>query len=243
VESARRRFPRGALLVVVAVFAGLIALFVSLGLWQLDRAAEKRAQLAAFDAGGTQPELAALPSEADAALYATVAVSGRYDASRQVLLDAITYRGAAGYQVLTPFEPLGSSRWLLVNRGWVPAGAERSDLPRVAVAEDRREIVGRIAVLPRPGLRLGGAAESAGRQGIEVRLFPSAGELENDLGRSLYPYQLWLDPREPDGFVRDWHPGGLPPEQHWAYAVQWFALAALVVCIGGWLLLRELRGR
>jgi surfeit locus 1 family protein len=223
------------------VLVALLASFVSLGFWQLGRADEKRSLAEAFAAGSTRATLTALPARADAAPYATAVLSGRYDNSRQILLDAMTYRGEAGYQVLTPFQPLGGSRWLLVNRGWVGAGPERSVLPVVTVTEDRRNVIGRIAELPRPGLRLG-VAKPLLRDGVEVRLFPTVADLERDLDRPLFPYQLWLEPDEPDGFVRDWHLGGLSAAQHVAYAVQWFALAALVGAAGTWLMVRYVLG-
>ncbi|MCD6062003.1 MAG: hypothetical protein K0S16_2314, partial [Moraxellaceae bacterium] len=37
-----------------------------------------------------------------------------------------------------------------------------------------------------------------------------------------------------DGFVRDWSPSarlGIPPEKHYAYAFQWFSLAAAVLVV------------
>ena len=36
---------------------------------------------------------------------------------------------------------------------------------------------------------------------------------------------LLADPAADDGYARDWRPGGLPPERHLGYAVQWFAMA------------------
>lgn len=235
-ERARRRAGLGSRLLLLVVFVALELLFLRLGVWQLDRSAEKKALSEAFSAGTSAPRFERLPATAAAAArYATVAVTGRYDGSAQVLLDAMTKNGVAGYEVLTPFEPLGGGgRWLLVNRGWIAAEPVRSQLPSLPIGEERRRVVGRIAELPRPGLKLGTASgERPIRAGpVERRLFPTPAELEQDLGRPLYPYQLWLDPGEPDGFARDWRPGGLPAAQHWAYAVQWFALAALVAVVG-----------
>ena len=37
-----------------------------------------------------------------------------------------------------------------------------------------------------------------------------------------------LDVDQPEGFLRDWRPPGMPPDKHLAYAVQWFGLAATV---------------
>jgi surfeit locus 1 family protein len=62
-------------------------------------------------------------------------------------------------------------------------------------------------------------------------LFPTSAEVSAQSGIALRDYQLLLDPSAPDGFVRDWHPGGTAPDRHVAYAVQWFGLALTVVAI------------
>jgi surfeit locus 1 family protein len=45
---------------------------------------------------------------------------------------------------------------------------------------------------------------------------------------------LLLDPKLPDGYVREWTPPGLPPDRHFSYAIQWwgFALVLLVLYFG-----------
>ena len=63
-------------------------------------------------------------------------------------------------------------------------------------------------------------------------LFPTTAEISAQIGpvRStvLRDYQLLLDPNDADGYVRDWHPGGMDPTRHLGYAVQWFGLALTV---------------
>jgi cytochrome oxidase assembly protein ShyY1 len=48
-----------------------------------------------------------------------------------------------------------------------------------------------------------------------------------------------LDPRAPDGYVRDWRLPGIPAMQNFAYAFEWwcFAIAAVVM----WLVLSSKR--
>ena len=64
-----------------------------------------------------------------------------------------------------------------------------------------------------------------------VASFPSMPELERALGRPLYPQIVLLDADQPDGYVREWRPPGLPPERHLGYAVQWYSLATALVVI------------
>jgi surfeit locus 1 family protein len=210
----------------------LLAVLVSLGRWQLQRAGEKRALYDAFDKGadatltlgsGTPP----LPR------YQHVEAQGHYDESRQVLIDNMTNtQGGAGYFVITPFELAGGG-WLLVNRGWVPVGASRKVLPDVGVAGGARTIRGRADHLPSPGIQMGQRAELR-PPFPAVANFPTHAEIAQLLGETAWSPAadvVLLDVDQPDGYVRQWQAPGLPPLRHIAYAVQWFGLALALAVI------------
>lgn len=223
-----RRFRPG--LVPSLAVAILLPLLLGLGFWQLDRAGQKRAIEDDF-AAGDQIEMVSSPAGMEILpRYRRVSLRGHFDGSRQFLLDNMTDGGAAGYQVLTPFLPHGWDRWVIVNRGWVKKDFASPALPDLAVAETDREIRGRLAPLPRPGLALA-AAEQADRSWPRVAQFPAMGELEAALERPLADRSVLLDPEAPDGFLRRWQPASLGPERHIGYAVQWFALAATLLII------------
>lgn len=207
------------------------SLFVMAGFWQLRRAEEKRELFASFDAGIAT---AALPppvtGDPIAGLrYRVSRAAGRYDAAHQILLDARTRNGQAGYEVLTPL--IGPELTVLVNRGWVPANADRDRLPDVAVGGDQRSVTGFLDRLPRAAVTAGPAVQDSARRWPLRMLFPTAAELNAALGYSVPDYQLLLAPTEPDGYLRLWRPAVMKPEQHLGYAVQWFALAAGLVVI------------
>ena len=108
----------------------LAAVFLQLGLWQLDRKAEKEALFERFDEAPSMDLARALDSGSS---FARVTAAGRYDAARHVLLDNKIWQGRAGVHVLTPFV-LQDDRTILVNRGWLPMPADRSYLPEVPPA-------------------------------------------------------------------------------------------------------------
>jgi surfeit locus 1 family protein len=179
-----------------------------------------------------------VPDEAAAAVrYRNLRLPGRYDPAHQFLLDNISYQGRPGYQVLTPFETAGGT--VLVNRGWLPASGDRRVLPDIAVAGETREVTGRIEWLPRPGIPLAAAAPPPDAPWPRRLLFPTSAEAGAQLGVALRNYQLLLDPGDPDGYVRDWRPGGMGSDRHLAYAVQWFGLALTVIVIYLVLVLRN----
>jgi surfeit locus 1 family protein len=209
--------------------AAAVALFVSLGAWQLGRAGAKRALAADFAAGGPAVEWRQLPL--DAPRYQRVTLRGRYDAAHQFLLDNMSHESVAGMQVLTPLV-LDDGSAVIVNRGWVPWGPTRSRLPEVAVDGEKRTVVGRLDELPKPGIWLKAPSAPGWPRLVQ---YPRMEELAVDLGRELAPRQVLLDPAVPDGYVRDWVVPGTPADRHLGYAVQWFAFAAVAAAI--WLVL------
>jgi surfeit locus 1 family protein len=204
---------------------------VQAGFWQLDRASEKRALLARFDAGSAaaaNPRLVA-DAQAPALRYERLRLTGRYDSSHQVLLDNLSFKGQPGYQILTPLTTPGGT--VLVNRGWVPADGNRTVLPDIQVGGETQDVTGRIDWLPRPGIELTAAAPPTDAPWPRRLLFPTSQQISTQLDRPLRDYQLLLDAEAADGYVRDWQPGGMGPDRHVAYAVQWFGLALTVVVI------------
>jgi surfeit locus 1 family protein len=205
---------------------------VSLGRWQLQQADKKRALYDAFESG-TDTTQVLDAATAELPRYRHIRASGAYDSGRQVLIDNMSNsRGQAGYYVITPFE-LTSGGWVLVNRGWVPVGPRRADKPEVAVSPQPREIAGRTDDMPRAGLQLGTPAVLAPPYPV-VASFPTRAEIASLLGEPHWSRTadlVLLDPGQPDGYLREWHPPGFPPIRHVAYAVQWFGLAATLVVI------------
>src|SRR5512145_1779848 len=112
---ANREFaPRAWAVVLTGV---TIAAFVSLGWWQIGRGREKQAMIEAF-ARGTQSsvELRDDVTVDELPRYQHVRAEGRYDPSRQVLLNNMpSQAGKPGYRVLTPFVREGSGKLLLVD--------------------------------------------------------------------------------------------------------------------------------
>ena len=126
----------------------LLPLLVSLGFWQLERAAEKRGYATRyFERMGS---LAVQPFEGghDTA-FQRIKLSGSYEPGRYFLLDNQVRAGHVGYWVLASFLAGDGRRWL-VNRGWIEAGANREILPEVAAPAGDVSIVG--VIWPDTGL-------------------------------------------------------------------------------------------
>ena len=183
--------PRFRLRNLLLMLLGL-ALFGSLGTWQLQRSAERRIELDAF---ATASMAAPAPGLARFFHRAALRESGSAAATQRTgsVLDNMTHEGQRGYHVLTPLYT--RTGVILVNRGFVPGGPDRSQLPDLEVSEAEREVTGLAAGYFRPGLRL--EAPVAGESWPRRMIYPTAEQLRGLIDDRLPDYQLLLDRSEP----------------------------------------------
>ncbi len=214
----------------------LLILLLSLGFWQLDRAAQKRALLDAYSA---RPADSAVQLSADFApnadwRYRRAEVTGRYIATQQFLLDNRVYQGRVGYQVLTPMRLKDGAHAVLINRGWVPQGATRADVPALPVTQTGEVRVEGLMDLPAANVFVLGEGEDRDPGWPKVLQRVRLDLQAQQLGVKLLPMVLLLGADQPDGFVRDWKPVVFGPERHVGYAVQWFSLGTALMIIYIW---------
>ncbi len=212
----------------------LLAVLVALGMWQLERAriklelAERMEQRALAAPQPLSPALVHAPSVE----YLTGTARGQYDTTHQLLLDNRVLGGRPGYHVVTPLRIAGGETRLLVNRGWIPWGADRSKAPAFATPSAQVEVSGELYIPTAGGFRLGEDPPLAsGRLTLWQRL-----DVERFAEQVPYPVQpvvMKLSPTaDAGGFVREW----APPRDGWidrhrGYAFQWFALAAALLVV------------
>src|SRR5207244_3970484 len=73
---------------------------------------------------------------------------GEYDAAHQLFIDNKVHAGRPGFHVVAPLRLAASSRYVLVDRGWIAQGARRSDLPVVPPPEGNVPVIGRVTLPP-----------------------------------------------------------------------------------------------
>jgi len=218
-------FKPGVLPTVVVLC--LLPLLVWLGVWQLQRADEKRDLLARQEARQAAPAVGPEQIEGLAQpAYSRVDLQGSFDAEHSFLLDSRTRDGQVGVELLQPFQDQPSGRWVLVNRGWLP-WPDRRIPPRFDTPDRPLKLSAWVyAPSGKPFVLGRGMGEGWPRliSYVDVEQFWQA------LGRDGVGYELRIEPG-PAAYRADWPVTFMQPAQHVGYAVQWFALAAALLAL------------
>lgn len=227
---------RGLFWGFIVLMVGLMAVFVALGVWQVQRLDEKERLIGSVAERSDMtpqvlPPLAEWPAfDPTAWAYRSVIVSGTYRPAETVLVftslvDQRGQYGGPGYWVMTPLE-LAAGGVVFVNRGFVPqdsatafanGGPVEPGLISLTGIARAPEQIGSFTPTPDPA------------RGIDwvrtpTRLAATAGIS----GVSVAPITIDL-PAGPAGAMPQ---GGETmvsfPNNHLGYAITWFGFAALV---------------
>ena len=210
-----------------------------LGFWQSGRALAKEAIELRHDERREAAKIEITGADVDAA-----AVDGRLVVARgEFLADATVYWDnqfagrVAGFAVVTPLRLSGGENVLLVNRGVVIPGADRTQLPPLATPAGMVTVHGRAYIAPRRTVELAGNTDTkhlwqnltpekfAKRSKLNVHGFLLR-EAPDDATTASKATGALL--REPD--IRRPFDSGMNAAKHRGYAFQWFSLS-LLVCV------------
>ena len=207
-----------------------IAILVSLGLWQLERADQKRTIEAAILNANIGPvELIANGRELLDKEYYDVRLQGNYLSDKQFIYDNQIVDQVSGYYVLTPFILTDQLGVILVNRGFIPWNGQREKLADIAVDSVSREIKVQVSS---PIKRMELKATDVSRQFPVLIQAIDFDVLEEVSKLKFVKVVGLLDPSSSDGYVRKWEPYTGSIEKHIGYAIQWFLMALVLAIIG-----------
>lgn len=221
--NLRRQLP------LTAVVLLIILVCLRLGVWQLDRRAEKQAENARLAAELLREPLLLNEALAQAdwtALRDRPAVArGQFDYSQQVVLQGREGPYGQGVHLVAPFLLEGTGVAVLVDRGWVATAEWRAAEPS-AFDETPAVVSGNLqpsATLPRAAT----GSEQLGREIFSIAI-PL---LQNQMPYPLLPVYLVQAPAPGEGYAtrpyRAPQTVTLSEGNHLAYAVQWFSFAAI----------------
>lgn len=222
----------------VVLWAALAAaaLTARLGVWQLDRAAQKNTLQAVLDARMALPPLppAELAHDAQAAAlqhHRAVRVEGQWLAESTIYLENRQMNGRPGFYAVTPLR-LDDGSALLVQRGWLPRDLmDRTRVVAPPPPPGRVLVQGRIAPAPGRLYEFEGAASGPIRQNLDIDGYAL------ETGLPLRPLTVVQEDGQPplnDGLLRQWPRPAADLHKHYGYAFQWFSLSALILGLYVW---------
>jgi surfeit locus 1 family protein len=217
---------------ILVILASVVC--VRLGIWQLDRLAQRRASNAHYILMNSLTPLK-LPSVEDLTSmeYRSVMTSGTYDFSEQVAIRNQYIGNQYGYRLLTPLV-LSDGEAVVVDRGWVPA--EGNDQPTAWTAYNENGVVSvkGIIRLSREKADLGGKTDpqlGPGQTRLDIWNFPNLVRIQKQTKYQLLPVYIQLDPMQLDSTppIPSQPEVDLTEGPHLGYAIQWFSFAAILL--------------
>jgi surfeit locus 1 family protein len=211
------------------LLALLAALFFSkLGFWQLARAEEKSQLLIQHQSAASQQPVVWHSGDTLPLQYQPIQVHGRFSAIT-LMLDNQHYQHQFGYDVLSPLI-LDDGRVVLIDRGFVADQSGRENLPHIEIPSGTFDLKGSVYFPSEKHWALGNIFDKTTDNIVLIELIDIR-IVAQFLQKSVYPFIIRMHPQASNGFVRDWPVVSMSPVRHKAYAVQWFAMALVVLCL------------
>ncbi|MFW6689631.1 SURF1 family protein [Streptomyces sp. MAR4 CNX-425] len=234
--------------IVTLVAVLLIPVMIQLGFWQLHRHQDRvaRNDLVARNLKAEPVPVERLTREGRAVpredTWRRVTATGSYEPEQEVVVrQRLGADDKQGYFVVTPLRLDGGAA-VLVNRGWVPAGADLTRLPKVPPPPAGEvTVTGRL----RPDETTdSGIRDKAGLPDRMVMLINSRHQAADGLPGPVLGGFVELTATSPEPAGKQPEPVGEPDHSsigvHVAYAIQWWIFAAAVP-LGWWILVRRER--
>jgi surfeit locus 1 family protein len=223
-------------LVLGAAALGVL-LTASLGLWQLNRAAEKnslqnaKTRLSALEV--LEGKSLQLGSNAQGSLTPLIhrrfALTGHWLPEHTVYLENRQMQAKPGFFVLTPLQIEGTGAVIVVQRGWVARSfTQRDALPAIQNPQGLVTVSGLLAPWPSRLYDFGAAESGPIRQNLDWSAF------QRETAQPLLGVSLLQTGAASEGLLRDWPVVANGVEKHHGYAFQWFGLSGLIALLYVW---------
>jgi surfeit locus 1 family protein len=225
--------PRWIITTVLVLIAA--AVMVRLGIWQLDRLAQRRAFNASVEAQVSAPALdlnSSIPANLTGMEYRPVVVRGTYDPQNQVVLRNQALEGQLGDHLLTPLRISGSDQAVLVDRGFVPLDEVESGSLAKYAQPGEVTLKGQVRLGHVPtfaGVR--DPALAPGQKRLDAWNSINLPRIAQQMPYPLLPVYVELAPASAgtNGPVTSLDQPDLTEGPHMGYAFQWFSFAAILL--------------
>ena len=208
----------------------LLPVFCGLGIWQLDRAEQKRQLASSQETRRKLPPHSLnqdIPEPSQLA-FRSVSVSGRYLHEKSVLIENRKHRGVSGFHLITPLQLEESDQIVLVNRGWLSRKQlEQGQLPEALAG--LQQISGDITIPQPPALEL--ALETSKDQQMPHWPYLTLEQFAAWSGLEILPFAILQSADDKSSLVREWPRPHFSDTMHIGYAIQWFAFGLITLLI------------
>lgn len=226
-------------LIPTIAFLLLLPVLLRLGIWQLDRADEKRQLIASLEAKSSQPSMSLEQAlQLEQADQTKVAVSGQAVPNLHLVVDNQKRDGRLGYEVYALWQTESKAsgqlpEYVLVSRGWLPRQDFYEKVPTIPNFEDQ-SLEGQ--------LYFSKGSNQVVAQNAQWQKFDNAwligqfdletiAEKAGEIGYHTAPFVVRQQAEPNSPFIRQWELVASPPEKHIAYAIQWFGMALVLIIL------------
>jgi len=212
----------------ILIFAIIfVPITISLGLWQIERANEKKVIISNYDKLLVSTPIA-LQKEQPLENWQPIETVGAYQ-DLVVYEDNAINSGKAGFKVYHLFQN-GDGTFIFVHRGFIERNLIKNNLPRIDTPVGKKNIKG-TTLFKQNNTFVKNIEESDIRiiqefnTSVLIERFPILKD------RYLHPFLFNLDVRDADKFQPIEKPVNMTATKHIGYAIQWFGLCAALIIL------------
>ncbi len=238
IQARAGKLFRGRQLVWTGLVALAIGVMCGLGVWQLQRLAERRAANRVLASRLALPPVALTGQPVDPAALSLrrVVVRGTFDPSQEVVLRNRSLDGQPGGHVITPLRIAGSTSAVLVDRGWIPytQAAPEARAPYAVTGTVTVEGLARPSQPPPGGLAPQDPPLSPSQPRLDAWFRVDIPRIQQQIPYPLLPIfvEQGAGP-DPNRLPVSGYNVDLSEGPHLSYAIQWFSFA--VILLAGYL--------
>ena len=204
-----------------------VPITISLGLWQIERANEKKVIISNYDKLLVSTPIA-LQKEQPLENWQPIETVGAYQ-DLVIYEDNAINSGKAGFKVYHLFQN-GDGTFIFVHRGFIERNLIKNNLPRIDTPVGKKNIKG-TTLFKQNNTFVKNIEESDIRiiqefnTPVLIKRFPILKD------RYLHPFLFNLDVRDADKFQPIEKPVNMTATKHIGYAIQWFGLCAALIIL------------
>lgn len=216
------------------IYILFVALFCSLGIWQLNRADEKKAIAENINHRSTESVVnlnSPFNWNQEQHQYRKAIVKGEFLLKGQLLIDNIIVKNKPGYHVITPFKIEGTDQTLLINRGWVRQEGRHRHAAKVTVPKGQVSIEGIMRTPSALPFVEASIEPLTHTESFNIWLYLDVEKYQKESSLKMMPFAILQSNDTHDGLHREWSSYQAKTGMHIGYAIQWFAFAVIVTII------------